>query len=76
MRTNSVKFARGQVWTARRKIQLMRDIRAGTTSVEQARRDFGVTEDELNSWKGHYENFGFDGLKTTKTREFRNDRPR
>lgn len=58
-------------WTALRKLELLNAIAAGEISRLKAFTQYGVTEDELDSWVRMWAAAGTRGLMTTRVQEVR-----
>ena len=58
-------------WTARHKANLVRAIQEKQISLEQARKKYALSEDEVRSWVHHFEEHGRAALKTTYTQKYR-----
>ena len=61
-------------WTAARKACVVLAINAGIISAEKACRDYSMSREELADWSRRTEEFGAEGLRATKVREYRHAR--
>ena len=53
-------------WTIRRKAALIEAIRRGGITLEQARRLYALTVEEIRSWERQLERHGLHGLRATR----------
>lgn len=53
-------------WTARRKARVIREVRAGTLTLEQALSDYDISPEEFAAWEREYDRHGVVGLAVTK----------
>lgn len=61
-------------WTARRKLAVLGEVKAGILSREEALSRYGLTDAELASWESMYDAHGIVGLSATKIQAFRRER--
>jgi transposase-like protein len=57
-------------WTAKRKAEIVAQIKAGTLSIETARREFLLSEEELAAWMRDLDTYGLRGLRTLKVQVY------
>jgi transposase-like protein len=55
-------------WVARRKAAVLRAIRSGAISVEEACRRYELSEEELLAWQRAFEAHGLPGLRASRLR--------
>jgi transposase-like protein len=55
-------------WVARRKAVVLRAIRSGAISVEEACRRYELSEEELLAWQRAFEAHGLPGLRASRLR--------
>jgi transposase-like protein len=55
-------------WVARRKAAVLRAIRSGAISVEEACRRYELSEEELLAWHRAFEAHGLPGLRASRLR--------
>lgn len=55
-------------WTARRKARVLIAIDGGIVAKDDALARYGISEEELASWRGALDAEGIDGLKATRGR--------
>ena len=60
-----------QRWTIRRKAALLEAIRTGIFTLEQARRRYALSVDELRAWERDFEQHGLYGLRATRVQIYR-----
>lgn len=60
------QIAMNNRWTPRRKVAILEMIAAGVLAFYDARQQYNLSEEELQSWTRHYEAHGLEGLKVTK----------
>jgi Protein of unknown function (DUF1153) len=53
-------------WTIRRKAALIEAIRRGGITLEQARRLYALSVEEIRSWERQLERHGLHGLRATR----------
>jgi hypothetical protein len=58
-------------WVVRRKAEVIAALRGGLIDLEEARRRYGLTIDELVEWGAALDRYGLQGLKTSATGERR-----
>lgn len=58
-------------WVASRKAKVVKAVRHGLITQDEAIRVYELSEDELSSWEIAIDAFGEDGLKTTHCRRQR-----
>ena len=58
-------------WVASRKAAVVRAVRHGLLSEEQACERYSLSEEELSQWLGASENHGDDALKATRVQQYR-----
>ena len=55
-------------WVARRKAAVLRALRSGAISVEEACRRYALSEEELLGWQRAFETHGIPGLRASRLR--------
>ena len=58
-------------WTARRKVAVVKAVRAGRLTPETACRTYGLSGEELAAWERLLDRHGPDGLKVTRLQRLR-----
>lgn len=58
-------------WTVRRKVDLLNAITAGVITAAEARNRYGISEEELASWRSSYGRHGTLGLRVSHLKEYR-----
>ena len=58
-------------WVASRKAAVVRAVDAGLIETEEACEMYGLSEEELDSWRSAVAEFGVGALKTTALQRFR-----
>ena len=58
-------------WVASRKAKIVKAVRFGLLSREEAMETYNLSHDELNAWASAVERYGEDGLKATAVQKFR-----
>ena len=58
-------------WVVRRKAEVVAGVRGGLISLNDALRRYNLTVDEFRSWQRLLDNYGPDGLKITRLKEYR-----
>ena len=58
-------------WTARDKASIVRQIKCGDMTEEEALKAYDLSIEELHVWKANFESYGLAGLQATKTQAFR-----
>lgn len=58
-------------WTALRKAELVAAVRGGLIDMGKACEVYSLTTDEFRLWERKFSRHGFEGLKTTKTQQYR-----
>lgn len=61
----------GTRWVTSRKAQLIRAIRSGIITIEEASRRYRLTIDELSEWQTSFDKHGKRGLRTTFIQQYR-----
>jgi len=59
-------------WVARRKAQVVAGVRAGFITLEEACARYALSVDEFLSWQRLFDRHGLSGLRTTRTKHYRN----
>ncbi|MDX6750248.1 DUF1153 domain-containing protein [Geminicoccaceae bacterium 1502E] len=62
-------------WVARRKAQVVRAVRAGLLTLEQACGRYGLTLEEYASWERLIDRHGVSGLRVTRLQSLRSPPP-
>ncbi len=60
-----------QRWVARRKAEVVAGVRGGLISLEEACHRYNLSVDEFRSWQRLLESHGIQGLRTTRTKKYR-----
>ncbi len=60
-------------WVIRRKAEVVAAIRGGLLSLEDACARYGLSEEEVTSWKRLVETHGMLGLRTTRVNQYRSN---
>lgn len=60
-------------WVKSRKMAVIRAIESGVLTDQDACQRYGLSEEELSSWKGMVRKFGPDALRATHLRQYRSD---
>ena len=63
-------------WVMRRKAEVVAAVRGGLLSLEEARRRYALTAEELRSWQYSVDRFGLAGLRTTCIQFYQQQRSR
>ena len=58
-------------WVPRRKAELVAGVRGGLLTLEQACEKYSLSIDEFRSWERLLGRFGVPGLRTTRTKNYR-----
>jgi hypothetical protein len=58
-------------WTIRRKAALLGAIRGGGITLEEARRRYALSVEELRAWERDFERHGLYGLRATRVQIYR-----
>jgi len=58
-------------WVASRKAQVVKAVKFGLLSVDEALSRYHLSADELQSWAAAVDRFGEDALKTTSLQKYR-----
>ena len=58
-------------WVARRKAEVVSAVRGGLLSIDDACARYGLSVDEFLSWTKAIDNFGMQGLRTTRLQQYR-----
>lgn len=58
-------------WSANRKAAVVRAIREGGITIDDAMSRYNLTSEELHSWLRHFRLHGRDGLRTSYVQEYR-----
>jgi hypothetical protein len=58
-------------WVIRRKAEVVAGVRGGLLSLDEACSRYSLTVDEFRSWQRLLENYGVQGLRTTKIKKYR-----
>jgi len=61
-------------WVARRKAAVLRALRSGAISMEEACRRYELSEEELLAWQRAFEVHGLPGLRASRLRDRRTRR--
>ncbi|MGV6840519.1 MAG: CtrA inhibitor SciP [Planktomarina sp.] len=65
--------ANTQRWVASRKAAVIKGVAAGLISADEACETYGLSAEELDSWRRLAAHHGEKGLKTTRLQNFRNN---
>jgi hypothetical protein len=57
-------------WVIRRKAEVVAAVRGGLLSLEEVRRRYKLSTHELLSWQYRIDQYGFAGLRTTRTQYY------
>lgn len=60
-----------QRWTIRRKAAVIKAVRGGAITPEQARQTYALSPDELQAWERDLDRYGVPGLRTTRYQIYR-----
>jgi transposase-like protein len=63
-------------WVVRRKAAILAAVRSGEITIEEACRRYGLSEEELLSWRRAFESHGLPGLRATRLPPYRRRRPK
>jgi len=58
-------------WVARRKAEVVSAVRGGLLSIDDACARYGLSVDEFLSWTKAIDDFGMQGLRTTRLQQYR-----
>ncbi|MFC3616380.1 DUF1153 domain-containing protein [Lutimaribacter marinistellae] len=58
-------------WVASRKIAVVRGVLYGLITTSEAKRIYGLSDEEFNSWVGALAEHGADALKVTTLKKYR-----
>ena len=58
-------------WVVRRKAAVLAAVRNGDITVEDARRRYGLSEEELQAWQRAFDADGLRGLRATRVPAYR-----
>jgi hypothetical protein len=58
-------------WTIRRKAAVLEALRDGAITLEQARRRYALSVEELRAWERDFERHGLYGLRATRVQIYR-----
>jgi len=58
-------------WTPRRKGEVVCAVRGGLLTLEEACARWGLSVEEYGSWQANIVNHGLDGLRSTRTQQYR-----
>ena len=58
-------------WTVRRKAEVVAAVRGGLLSFDDACARYGLAMEELITWQGAHQRSGLEGLRVTRSQEFR-----
>jgi transposase-like protein len=58
-------------WSARRKAQVVKGVRDGAISLDEAYRRYQLSPEELRSWRDAIETYGVPGLRVTRLQLYR-----
>ena len=58
-------------WVARRKAEVVSAVRGGLWSIDDACARYGLSVDEFLSWTKAIDDFGMQGLRTTRLQQYR-----
>jgi uncharacterized protein DUF1153 len=61
-------------WTIRRKAALIAAIRGRALTLEQARRRYSLSVEELSAWERDFDQHGMYGLRATRLQIYRRDK--
>ena len=63
-------------WVVRRKVALLEAVEAGKITIEEARRRYQLSEEEIRAWQRAHEVHGLPGLRATRLQQYRPREPR
>ena len=58
-------------WTVRRKAAVVRAVRGGALSIQEASRRYELSEEELRAWERDFDQHGLYGLRATQLQLYR-----
>lgn len=58
-------------WTAKRKADVLKEIRLGKKTSEEACAAYDLSPEELRGWQLQFQAFGVQGLRATKIQQYR-----
>lgn len=58
-------------WVPRRKAEVVHAVRGALLTYEAALKRYNITPAEYAEWETHYAKYGLDGLRTTRTQDYR-----
>jgi hypothetical protein len=58
-------------WTVRRKAEVVAAVRGGLLTFDEACARYGLAMEELITWQGTHQRSGMQGLRVTRSQEFR-----
>jgi len=58
-------------WVIRRKAEVVAAVRGGLLSLEEACQRYRLTVEEFLSWQASIEEYGLQGLRTTRIQQYR-----
>ena len=58
-------------WTIRRKLAVLRALRDGALTLEQAREWYALSVEEIRAWERDLEHYGVYGLRATRLQIYR-----
>ncbi len=58
-------------WVASRKVIVVRGVLYGLISLSEAKKRYGISDEEFNSWVSAVAEHGIDGLKVTALKKYR-----
>jgi uncharacterized protein DUF1153 len=58
-------------WTVRRKAEVVTAVRGGLLTFDEACARYGLAMEELITWQGAHQRSGIQGLRVTRSQEFR-----
>jgi len=58
-------------WVMRRKAEVVAGVRAGLITLNEACKRYTLSVDEFLSWQSLFDNYGLDGLRCTRIKDYR-----
>jgi len=62
-------------WVPRKKAEIVAAVRGGLLSLSEARDRYALTLEEFTAWQHAIDHFGLQGLRLTRSREYRQATP-